>query len=672
MKAKPLNVLYYFFLFADNSYMKKSIHALIVEDDKSLGNALKKALEQQGFQTQLVPDAQAALSACQIQEYQLVVIDCMIPKMNGVDLAHQLRQDFGDDLFILLISGVFKDKQFERDALTKTKALAFLKKPFDIEEFLKLTAQALSDPDHLDKGSIYSLMKNSDLSRSEVIQKVKDLDSFNAYHLPLVYSSLLHASWTGELVLKENQQEAAHVFFKEGNIIQVLTKDEKSLMGVLLMEMEFASSQDIKQAMSTSTSLPLGQQLIKLNAVSPHAIDIVIKKQMEIRLSQTIKEEMISLELKDLPNKPQLYTRLSLGIMDLFFLLNDWISSKISYDWLKQVYLPKMDATLEATSHINQAQHIKGLPLLSSCSELPYVSQGKTIQEVLDMNLGESEHILKSIHFLLSTQLLSLKEIIVNTQKYQRKIERLKKMFGDIDSKNHFEILGLAQNARIKEIKKVYKEFSKAIHPDKVPEDAPQELKDLTLKIFKKLNEAYSTLSDEKKREKYIKELEVGHLEQSLKNEALMKKAQKLIKEGKFKSALSTLKQIKGKIPNKSKHLLYTIWCEIKLGRQGRSIEKFLKDIKSLIDKVPPENRHDHLYFFIMGLYYKRSGEIEKALKYFKNSIEVEPQFIFAKREIIKIKDKYQKSTSRTSLTLNITTDLTKILSKFWKNKKAG
>lgn len=72
----------------------------------------------------------------------------------------------------------------------------------------------------------------------------------------------------------------------------------------------------------------------------------------------------------------------------------------------------------------------------------------------------------------------------------------------DYMNENYYNILGVEQNAPLDEIKKSYKKLVKENHPDKF-ENASEEVKKEKTELFKKINEAYTILSDEKKRKEY-------------------------------------------------------------------------------------------------------------------------------------------------------------------------
>src|SRR5690349_20583884 len=115
---------------------KNDINVLLVEDDQTLGSVLSEAITRAGFKVTLAVRPDDALSLAKIKPVHVAVIDCMLPKMNGVMLAEKLRKESFSTGPLIFISGVYKDKSFSHDALKKTNGTEFLTKPFPAEQLI--------------------------------------------------------------------------------------------------------------------------------------------------------------------------------------------------------------------------------------------------------------------------------------------------------------------------------------------------------------------------------------------------------------------------------------------------------------------------------------------------------------------------------------------------------
>ncbi|MBL7924053.1 MAG: response regulator transcription factor [Bacteroidia bacterium] len=110
-----------------------SAKILLVEDDPNFGNVLKNFLELNDYTVQLVRDGQAGLEAFSKGGMDLIILDVMMPKMDGFTLARQIREmDKKTPVFFLTAKGMKEDML----AGYRSGADDFLTKPFDTDVLL--------------------------------------------------------------------------------------------------------------------------------------------------------------------------------------------------------------------------------------------------------------------------------------------------------------------------------------------------------------------------------------------------------------------------------------------------------------------------------------------------------------------------------------------------------
>lgn len=66
---------------------------LVVEDDQNTRNLYQTVLTNAGFEVEVAVDGQDGLSKCQIGGYDLVLLDVMLPKMDGIGLLEELKKN---------------------------------------------------------------------------------------------------------------------------------------------------------------------------------------------------------------------------------------------------------------------------------------------------------------------------------------------------------------------------------------------------------------------------------------------------------------------------------------------------------------------------------------------------------------------------------------------------
>lgn len=112
---------------------------LLVEDDEHIAQGLVYNLQRQGYRVQHALDGAAAEAALAGGNFQLVVLDRMLPDADGADLCRQWRQRF-PGLPILMLTALGKED--DRIAGLQQGADDYVTKPFSLAEFL-LRVQAL-------------------------------------------------------------------------------------------------------------------------------------------------------------------------------------------------------------------------------------------------------------------------------------------------------------------------------------------------------------------------------------------------------------------------------------------------------------------------------------------------------------------------------------------------
>ncbi len=106
---------------------------LVVEDSQRLQRTLGTSLRQSGYAVDIAGDGEEGLWLARSNEYDLIVLDIMLPKLDGLQVLKQLRSE-GRDLHVLLLTA--RDSVPDRVRGLESGADDYLVKPFALEEFL--------------------------------------------------------------------------------------------------------------------------------------------------------------------------------------------------------------------------------------------------------------------------------------------------------------------------------------------------------------------------------------------------------------------------------------------------------------------------------------------------------------------------------------------------------
>lgn len=106
---------------------------LVIEDSERLRRSLEHGLKRSGFTVDLVGDGESGLAHARLGTYDVIVLDLMLPLMDGLTVLRKLREG-GDDTHVLILSAL--DQVQERIAGLRLGADDYLTKPFDFDELV--------------------------------------------------------------------------------------------------------------------------------------------------------------------------------------------------------------------------------------------------------------------------------------------------------------------------------------------------------------------------------------------------------------------------------------------------------------------------------------------------------------------------------------------------------
>ena len=132
---------------------------LIVEDEKDIARFIELELQAEGYRTEVAYDGITGLSRFRETNPNLVIMDLMLPVMDGLEVARRIRKTSNVPIIILTAKDRVEDKVEGLDA----GADDYLVKPFSIEELLALEVDdQVGDPDFAGDGRGYPAQVGTD------------------------------------------------------------------------------------------------------------------------------------------------------------------------------------------------------------------------------------------------------------------------------------------------------------------------------------------------------------------------------------------------------------------------------------------------------------------------------------------------------------------------------
>jgi DNA-binding response OmpR family regulator len=119
-----------------------AVQALIVEDEKNLADLLQRYLEREGFEVHQALDGTAALDVARVVAPDIVVLDWMLPKLDGLEVLRRLRR-FSDAYVIILTA---RSEDVDKIVGLSAGADDYLTKPFSPGELIARIRAMLRRP----------------------------------------------------------------------------------------------------------------------------------------------------------------------------------------------------------------------------------------------------------------------------------------------------------------------------------------------------------------------------------------------------------------------------------------------------------------------------------------------------------------------------------------------
>ncbi len=134
---------------------------LLVEDEENLREAIKLNLELEGYEVVAAPNGKDALKKFREQRFNLIVLDVMMPEMDGFQVCEQVRLENADIPILFLTA---KDSSEDKIRGLKRGADDFMTKPFNLEELMLrvrvLVKHSLKGSKHEEQLMTYSFGDN--------------------------------------------------------------------------------------------------------------------------------------------------------------------------------------------------------------------------------------------------------------------------------------------------------------------------------------------------------------------------------------------------------------------------------------------------------------------------------------------------------------------------------
>jgi DNA-binding response OmpR family regulator len=123
---------------------------LVVDYDPASLEKTVKLLRVHKYRVIKAADGKAGYETFKAEEPDLVVLEAMLPKIHGFDLAQKISRETQGRVPVILMTGLYKGPQYRQEALSGVGAADYFEKPLDAEAFIGAVKRLLQDDDDFD------------------------------------------------------------------------------------------------------------------------------------------------------------------------------------------------------------------------------------------------------------------------------------------------------------------------------------------------------------------------------------------------------------------------------------------------------------------------------------------------------------------------------------------
>lgn len=607
---------------------------VVLEDDALIASAFQKLFRNERIEAAVFERPDDVKEFLATNQVRTLIVDCLLPGISGIDFVSSLRRSYPPELLdVILMSGVFTEGSFIRDALRTTQALAFLKKPFSVDEvlpYLNGGKKGVSE-DPMPRRTLYQIYGKNNVTARQRKKTIEALEELHGYDIPFLYALLVETEASGHLNIVNDKGMVYGISFANGAIVGADTPDEDTFIGRLLIDSGFITPEDLNRILPMREPKFLGERLIKHQLISPHHFDEVLAKQTSLRLARTISDETVRLNFVEADVEPTLQ---QITPDDFWSTLHDWSASKISSDWLAAHFTPWGQSKLRKNPASSKERALLAMPLIAHHEGLfEAITSGRSILELIESKEFPEGPLYKAIHFLLTTGVIVFQEEGESHDARERE-NFLRRTLGQLESKDVTQALGVLSAMTKTSTTRpdlVFQEFVRFLGEE--PDQRDKEL----FAAYKAAITRAREITDQAKTPEFAQsrlQTNTGAAERKLAAVKLFEEARVSLLRSQFKDAVEKLTRVAEFDPKLTGLKILLAWS--KLGGIENNPRKIdvIKGVESELLQVEPEEKLDALYSFVSGLLAKAKGDLPLAKKYFEKALNVDQQLMPARREL--------------------------------------
>ena len=594
------------------------MEVLIVEDDRALARTIARALEQAGYSCRQAHDGNAALTEVAKAKPDLLLIDLLLPKKDGQAVMATLQAaDSTRGIPIVAMSGVFRGASSMKSVLS-AGAKAFLEKPFEAAALVDQVSRLIGKP-----------------APPELAAPADSIDLAHEPAIEVLWSAM-RAKLTGAVHFEQGKRKKV-VVIENGMPLAVRSNLARESLGRRLLDAgridELTYNESVRR--SKTSGKRQGEILVQMGAITESALREVLEEQSADKLTDIFSW-----------TEGRAWTQAGVRAVSLSSELHGWT--------------PRL-TVLRGVHRVNPSIVAKRLQAYEGCEvsrEALALEEGENADAVklLWDSISEPKPLSAFLRHhggtLYGLWLIGALAVHVDDASTPRTLPgvgsagaalalegRLREALAKHKSQNHFEVLGVDEDASSEDVRKAFMNLAKTFHPDKVGRVAPQ-LGELAGKVFARLSEANDALATPESKQLYLNQLKRSRSAQAdraevnriLTAEQQFQRAEEAVRRRDWNAALEALKWALELDATEGEFFALRGWVLFLQAQDGGdgNPEPALDQIKKAIT-LSPQSPAGYYY---LGQIRKACGDHAEAEKMFRKTTELRPDHIEANREL--------------------------------------
>lgn len=655
---------------------------LLAEDDASLRDTIAEALRGQGYDVTAVANGAAAMEALAGDPFDGAVLDGLLPKMTGFDVAKQIRAT-SPRTGVILVSGVFKSNAQQTDQLQQTGAKGFLVKPFELARLFD-ALRPFAPPPSSGAGA-----------SAQVVEQQPIPHEGNLLETPPTYLGwrIQHELHTG-IIEFFGSSERGRIFAYKGRAIFAQHSDPMLHVGVELLKDGTITPEQFKESAELAVKRSVGiYEILKGEGLATEA---QLKLAYKLLVPKII-ERLSTLTGRYRWNATDAFTSIvpsaSASIVDCMF---TGVGKAVEKD-LEPHVTPRRPLRLAPGDNWGEVCNML-MATVGSDSLTRAINGRATIAQLLEVSPTPKERLvrLRQVYLLMSTMAVraSLEPISMarpaapsddfvapqapppqaapqpapqqnqsrgpSTARTERSgavaanaaanaaadagvafnnadneaRAKVAAKFAELAGKDHWEVLGVPRDADANALKKAYFALSRDFHPDSFAGlqlgSTQRQLED----VFSVIQEAYAVLTDPAKRGEYDAKMNLekgggsSDIGAIFAAESDFNRVKNLVERGELVSAAKLMPKVVQVLASSEEARGYKLFLDWWGVKNTTTASEVIRELQNLHKLAPAA----HALAEFQGWIHLETGNLKNAKGSFKRVLDVEPRSAGADR----------------------------------------